>query len=110
MNNSSVIAPISSGYKFDMSRLKKAFVGDSNWDIYADEDGKLYSVGKAELRGSDGANMDTFYGDKNHIRRLMDRGYFSYPPTEVGLKLLSGLCSVMFTPENSRAFVMLKFM
>ncbi|WP_218309765.1 hypothetical protein [Alteromonas antoniana] len=80
-------------FKFDLSQLKKAFVGTANWDIYVDSEGRLYSVGKPERRGADGFNMDSMYGDKHHIKRLMSRGHFSDHPTEIGLELLSGLHS-----------------
>jgi len=98
-----------SDYKFDMSRLTKAFIGDANWDIYVDEKGALYSVAKPECRGENGYNMDTFFGDKHHIRRLMAKGYFTCKPTDAGLGILSGLCSVIYTPENSAPFSILQF-
>jgi hypothetical protein len=96
-------------FKFNMTNLKLAFIGDSNWDIYANADGKLFSVGKPERRGTDGRNMDTHYGDKYHIRRLMDKGYFDGIPTEVGLELMSGLHCLKHNPSKGKPFTMLVF-
>lgn len=94
---------------FDMSSLTKVFIGDANWDIYANNEGKLYSIGKAERRGTDARNMDTMYGDRNHVRRLIDRGYFDSTPTEAGLELMSGLQSVIIKPSRGKPFHMLRF-
>mgnify|MGYP003641651065 FL=1 len=95
--------------KFNMSKLTKVFVGDSNWDIYSDDSGTLYSIGKPERRGVDAANMDTFFGNKSHIKRLIDNGHFSSVPTEAGLELMSGLHSVMCTPPRGKQFHILRF-
>lgn len=95
--------------KFNLDKLTKVFIGDANWDIYADDNGKLYSIGKAERRGSDGANMDTWFGDRDHIRRLIDKGYFNDTPTDAGLELLSGLHSSIVTPSKGKPFHILRF-
>jgi len=109
MSNLAVNTLPKKDYKFDMSKLSLAFIGDANWDLYADDAGRLYSVGKPERRGADGYKMDTHFGDKNHIRRLMDKGYFNDEPTEVGLELMSGLHSKMIKPSKGAPFVMLGF-
>jgi len=97
------------GYKFDMSKLTLAFIGDSNWDIYVDANDKLYAVGKEECRGKDGSNMDSHFGDKEHVKRLMQKGYFNDEPTEAGLSLMSGLCSMQYRPTNSKPFTTLQW-
>lgn len=95
--------------KFNMSNLIKVFIGDANWDIYADSEGKLYSIGKPERRGTDAAKMDTMFGDREHVRRLIDRGHFSSIPTEAGLELMSGLNSAIITPARGKPFHILRF-
>ncbi len=52
---------------------KLPFVGDSNWDIYVDGSGNLWSVPKPACKGAD----DSHYG-QSPIKRLMSNGYLSY--------------------------------
>jgi hypothetical protein len=106
----SVFAPFNSDHKFNLDALELVFEGDANWDIYADEKGRLYSVGKPELRGANGRDMDTMYGDKHHIKKLMSQGYFTYKAvTEAGLELMSGLASFIHHDSKDNRFTMLNF-
>jgi hypothetical protein len=76
--------------------LRKIQATDSNWDIFLDGNGKLWSepnkLGMA--RGCAGS----FYGDREHVRRLMN----SYPSeswfkgwTDAGLEYMAGLASTL---------------
>lgn len=56
----------------------------TNWDIYATEDGTLYSIAR---NGSGCRN--TYFGDVNHIRHLMREGYWSSTLTPYGFKLMN---------------------
>lgn len=87
-------------------KLRLAFIGDANWDIYADENDSLYSIPKQDACPSCQASC---FGDKEHIRRLMSSGYFSDQPTEAGLELLEGLHSKCFTSLSGKKFYLLKF-
>lgn len=57
----------------------------SNWDIYADSKGTLYSI----ARPGSGAS-GSYFGDAAHVKRLMKQGYFSDTLTAYGEKLLKG--------------------
>tara|TARA_B100000749_G_C18436960_1_gene470489 strand:- start:865 stop:1188 length:324 start_codon:yes stop_codon:yes gene_type:complete len=81
------------------------FIGDANWDIYADSDNKLWSIPKPECPS---AEMTPF-GDRDHVRRLMDAGHFNDIPTDAGLALMRGLHSKIFTPPNQKPWAMLRF-
>ena len=59
-------------------------VSGSNWDYYADETGTLYSIAKP---GS--GCQGTFFGDCNHIRHLINEGYWDGIFTEYGKKLMA---------------------
>lgn len=72
--------------------MKLAFVGTSNWDIYDDGNGRLSAIAKP---GSGASN--SHYGDRDHIKRLMDHGYFNDTPTEYGLELMEGLHTRVLT-------------
>lgn len=55
-----------------------------NWDIYADEKGRLYSIARPGTRcGS------TIFGDKNHVKNLIREGCFSDTLTEYGKQLMN---------------------
>ena len=62
---------------------KKADGFTSNFDIYADNKGTLYSIPR---KGS--GCRGTYFGDVNHIRHLMRQGYFSGTLTLYGLKMM----------------------
>lgn len=66
-----------------------AFIGDANWDIYVDSKEHLWAVPKPECPDC----IETTFGDKKHVLKLMANGWFTDTPTEVGLKLLEGLRS-----------------
>ena len=55
----------------------------SNWDIYADEKGTLYSI----ARPQSGCGS-TIFGDKNHVKNLIRQGYFSDTLTEYGRQIM----------------------
>ena len=55
-----------------------------NWDIYADNEGTLYSIAR---KGSGASN--SYYGDCNHIRNLMRKGYFRDTLTAYGAELMN---------------------
>lgn len=74
--------------------MQLAFVGTSNWDLYVDEKSRLWSIPKPEINGCE----SSAYGDKFHIKYLMQTWGFDGKPTEVGLKLLSGLHSIILNP------------
>lgn len=57
----------------------------SNWDIYADERGTLYSI----ARPGSGAGS-TFFGDVAHVRNLIRAGHFSATLTEYGRRIMEG--------------------
>lgn len=59
----------------------------TGWDIYMDDDDKLWSVAIDEGR------QDTAFGDLSHVRRLMSNGHFSSIATEAGLEAISGYCT-----------------
>jgi hypothetical protein len=76
------------------------------WVIASDQNGTLWSI------SADGNSKgDSWFGDKRHLARLIDEGSFSNLNliTEDGLEFLSGLCSVIVTPENSKPFHITRF-
>lgn len=56
----------------------------TNWDIYADTKGTLYSI----ARTGSGCN-NSFFGDCNHIKNLIRRGYFGGTLTDYGMQLMN---------------------
>ena len=56
----------------------------SNWDLYIDDRGTIYSIAR---EGS--TAHGTYYGDKNHIKRLIREGHFSDTLTEYGQSSMS---------------------
>ncbi len=54
-----------------------------NWDIYADTNGRLYSIPR---KGS--GCQGTHYGDINHVKNLMRQGYFRDTLTPYGFELM----------------------
>lgn len=56
----------------------------SNWDIYADKKGTLYSIARPESGAS-----NSYFGDCNHIRNLMRKGYFTDTLTTYGAELMN---------------------
>ncbi|EOW9160819.1 hypothetical protein ACN1T8_001371 [Vibrio cholerae] len=84
-----------------------AFVGSANWDIYINQDGKASSIAK---NGS-GAQSSHF-GDKRHIVRLIDNGYFDGDLagiTEYGRECFSGLYSLLLTDSKGKSFHILSW-
>lgn len=89
-----------------LASLKLAFIGDANWDIYSDENGSLWAIAKSECPGA----ADAYFGDKDHIKRLINEGSFSYKEvTDAGLELLSGLGHRFITPEHGAPWPLLTF-
>lgn len=66
-----------------------AFIGSANWDIYLGFDGNLWAVPKPEHPDC----HETYFGNRDHIKKLMANGWFDDEPTEVGLALMEGLQS-----------------
>ena len=60
-----------SAYKKDVRLFA---IPDSNWNLYIDNEGVLYSVVKSELK--EAGCGSTFFGDCNHVKRLINQGYF----------------------------------
>lgn len=83
----------------------KVFTGTANWDIYAEPNGRLWAIPKADRLG---CHMSP-YGDRDHILRLMRKGYFTDIPTDAGLALMEGLYSQTITPDNGAPWHLLKF-
>lgn len=54
-----------------------------NWDIYANKEGTLYSI----ARPNSGCG-NSYFGDKNHIKRLIKQGLFSDTLTEYGRQIM----------------------
>lgn len=76
--------------------MKLAFIGTANWDIYANDDGQLSAIAKpGNSAGS------SHFGDRDHIKRLMDQGYFTGTATEHGLELMHGL-HTSFLPNGGK--------
>ena len=71
--------------------MKLAFIGNSNWDIYTDDNGRLSSIPKP---GNDASS--SHFGDKHHILKLMRQGYFNDTATDAGLELMEGLHTRIF--------------
>lgn len=89
-----------------LNSLTLAFVGEANWDIYVDSNEKLWAMAKPECPGAE----DSYFGDKQHIKRLINEDCFSYKEaTEAGLKLLSGLGHRFITPEHGAPWPLLTF-
>lgn len=87
------------------SNMELAFVGTSNWDIWVEPKGVLWAVPKPDKSGC----KTSYFGDKHHIKRLMQQGYFDYQPTEAGLELLVGLQNRLIQPDNGKHFALLCF-
>ena len=56
----------------------------NNWDIYADSKGTLYSIAR---KGTGCGN--SYFGDCDHIRHLMRKGYFHDTLTDYGKQLMN---------------------
>ncbi len=78
----------------------------SNWDIHINSDGKALSI--ATAKGCE----STFFGDVNHIRKLIANNLFNDELagiTEHGRKCLSGMYSKLFTDFDGNQFHVLRF-
>lgn len=78
--------------------MQLAFVGTCNWDLYLNQTGSLYAIPKPNAPKD---CRSTWFGDKNHVRNLMQELYFDDTPTDIGLALLEGLSS-RFPPLNTK--------
>jgi len=81
------------------------FIGDANWDLYAQPDGRLWAIPKPDCLG---CHMSPF-GDRHHVKRLMDKGYFTSTPTDAGLALMEGLYTRLVTDSKGKRFGILGF-
>lgn len=57
----------------------------SNWDIFADETGALYSIARP---GTTCGN--SYFGNREHVQYLIMQGYFHDTLTEHGKKIMKG--------------------
>ncbi|ELP5729208.1 hypothetical protein QTV44_002474 [Vibrio vulnificus] len=64
------------------------FIGTANWDLYLDNDGYVWSVPKPTACPS---CKTSYFGDKHHLRKLMQSGNDLGTITEHGREYLSGL-------------------
>ncbi len=76
--------------------LRKVIEGDSSWNIFADENDKLWAIPKPDSCKS---TQSSTFGDKKHILKLMREGNNIGVFTEAGLELMSGLTTV-FLPKG----------
>ncbi len=91
-----------------MSKFKAVAytVKNSNWDICITHDDKLAAIAK-------GSASDSHFGDKNHIKRLMNAGFFDDNAewTEEGLEYMYGIHSALtcelgsYNPEKRSSFI-----
>lgn len=95
----------------DLQKIRRdktlVFTSSSNWDIWVDAKGVLWSVPK-------NTKLDchcSFFGNKHHIKRLIAEGCFlsSESPTEAGLEFLEGLHSHLVTPVGDLPLWLLSF-
>ena len=56
----------------------------TNWDIYADEAGTLYSIAREPATGC----KNSYFGDVHHIRHLMRCGHWNNTLTSHGFNLM----------------------
>ena len=77
----------------------------SNWLLFADDDGSIWSIAKPEKLGC----QNSFFGDVKHLIKLYNQGCLRFDYfTDYGISLLSGLHCVKYTPENNKPFVIVK--
>ena len=92
--------------------MRLLFTGDSNWDLYLDDNGStIWSISKD---GNEKGN--SFFGTKAHIKRLIERYTHdavdfidSHQPTELARELFSGMAHHLITPERNKPFWILRF-
>jgi hypothetical protein len=72
------------------------FIGSSNWDIYDGGKGRLSAIPKP---GVDAGS--SHFCDRDHIKQLMNQGYFNDTPTEAGLELMEGI-HTSFCPNGGK--------
>lgn len=85
--------------------MQKVIIGTANWDIHADQKGRLWSIPKPEIKGCESSG----FGDKYHIKKLMANGIDQGQFTEAGLELMAGLHSVIHTDSHGKQFSVLRF-
>ncbi|MEZ9616602.1 hypothetical protein AB4425_17120 [Vibrio sp. 10N.261.51.A1] len=71
-----------------LPNMKRIFIGTANWDLYVDDNLRVWSYPKPDVCTS---VKSSFFGDRNHLLRLMQQGGDLGEITEAGLELLSGL-------------------
>lgn len=75
------------GKRQSVNELKLIVIGDANWDLYANDNGVVWSIPKPQHPDC----KSSWYGDKYHLLKLMRRGDTLGKITEDGLEFLSGL-------------------
>ena len=79
---------------------------ECNWDIYANNEGKLL----AKAKPSKLVCKDSYYGDKHHLLKLMKEGYFKWEAiTEAGLEMFQGIHSALMTDSTGKKWHWLRF-
>ncbi|HAV1497629.1 hypothetical protein [Vibrio parahaemolyticus] len=68
--------------------MKCIFIGTDNWDLYVGQDGRVWAYPKPDVCRS---VKTSFFGDRNHLLRLMRQGVDLGDITDDGLELLNGL-------------------
>ena len=66
--------------------MKLAFIGSSNWDIWDAGNGRLVAIPK---NGNDASG--SHFGDRHHIKRLINNGFFNDVATDHGLEIMHGI-------------------
>lgn len=84
--------------------MQQITIGTANWDLYADNQGRVFAIAKT---GSGASSC--YFGDRVHIRRLINRGIFDHIFTEYGLQFMQGLYSRVVTDSKGNTFGLLSF-
>ena len=78
--------------------MELARVGNANWDLYVDDNGRFHAVAKPGTGASDSP-----FGSRDHVLKLMrdypDHDYFT-GWTEAGREALAGAFSRWFKPVS----------
>ena len=86
--------------------MKQLTIGTANWDLYLTDTGALSS----EPKLGTGAES-SYFGDRDHIKRLMAAGYWSEDTIwlDAGLEYMSGLHSALYQDSKGDRFAILRF-
>lgn len=84
-----------------MTNRQLIFVGDSSWDLYADQNGTVWAVPKPEACPS---TKTCYFGNRSHLLKLMRSGDDLGEITEAGREFLSGLYNRLMGDWNLLTF------